>query len=99
MPKPQGTNQVLKLWRSWPNVERVHNHRHPKGGGKIRNADIAQKLGVSSIPVREALRLLEKEELILFRPGRGTWLASVSSNDLKETVEMREILDTFAVGL
>ncbi|MEJ2024976.1 MAG: GntR family transcriptional regulator [Deltaproteobacteria bacterium] len=70
-----------------------------KPGEKIRNADIAQELGVSSIPVREALRLLEKEALIVSHPGRGSWVAGASRSDLGETFEIREMLETFAVDL
>lgn len=70
-----------------------------KPGEKISNTQITERLGVSNIPVREALRLLEKEELIVSRPGKGSWVAGASRRDLKETFEIREMLETFAVDL
>jgi DNA-binding GntR family transcriptional regulator len=68
-------------------------------GEKINHTEICEKLGVSSIPFREALRILEKEELIISRPGRGSWVAGASRKDLKETFEIREMIETFAVDL
>jgi DNA-binding GntR family transcriptional regulator len=70
-----------------------------KPGEKISHTEICEKLGVSSIPFREALRILEKEELTISYPGRGSWVAGSSSKDLKETFEIREMLETFAVDL
>lgn len=70
-----------------------------KPGEKINNKEIIEKLEISSIPVREAVRILEKEGLINSRPGRGSWVASASKKDLEETFEMREMIETFAVDL
>jgi DNA-binding GntR family transcriptional regulator len=70
-----------------------------KPGEKIRNSEITQQLSVSSIPVREALRLLENERLIVSHAGRGSWVAGVSRSDLIETFEIREMMETFAVNL
>jgi DNA-binding GntR family transcriptional regulator len=70
-----------------------------KPGEKINNKEIIKRLGISSIPFREAVRVLEKEGLIVSRTGRGSWVASASRKDLEETFEMREMLETFAVDL
>ena len=70
-----------------------------KPGEKINNKEVIERLGISSIPFREAVRILEKEELIISRPGRGSWVASASRKDLEETFEMREMLEKFAVDL
>lgn len=43
-----------------------------KPGEKINQNRIVEKLGISSIPVREALRILQKEGLIVSRPGKVT---------------------------
>lgn len=70
-----------------------------KPGEKINNKEIIEKLGISSIPLREAIRILEKEGLINSRPGKGSWVASALRKDLDETFQMREMIETFAVDL
>lgn len=70
-----------------------------KPNEKITPAEITKQLGVSNMPLREALRILENEGLIFSFPGRGSWVASVSSRDLEETFMIREMIETFAVDL
>ena len=60
-----------------------------KPGEKINNKEIINRLGISNIPFREAIRSLEKEGLIVSRPGRGNWVAEASRKDFDETFEMR----------
>ena len=68
-------------------------------GEKIANNVITQQLGVSIIPFREAVRILEKEGLIISQRGRGSWVASTSRKDLEETFEMREMMELSAINL
>ena len=70
-----------------------------KPGEKINNNEITERLGVSSIPVREALRILEAEGLVVSRSGRGNWVSKVSRKDLEEAIEMRTLLEVFGVDL
>ncbi len=70
-----------------------------KPGEKINNTDITERLEVSSIPVREALRILESEGLVVSRPGRGSWVSKVSRKDLEDVIEMRTFLEMFGVDL
>ena len=70
-----------------------------KPGEKINSKEIIERLEISNIPFREAVRILEKEGLVITRPGRGSWVAGASRKDLKETFEIREMLETFAVDL
>jgi len=70
-----------------------------KPGKKINNKEIIDRLGISVIPFREAVRTLEKEGLIISRSGRGSWVADVSRKDLEATFEMREMMEIFAVDL
>lgn len=51
-----------------------------KPGQKIKNNEITERLGVSSIPVREALRILASEGLVVFHPGRGSWVSRISAS-------------------
>ena len=70
-----------------------------KPGEKINNSEITKRLGVSSIPLREALRILDVEGLVVSHPGRGHWVSEVSRKDLEEAFEMRTLLEIFGVDL
>ena len=70
-----------------------------KPGEKIPNNDISNSLGVSIIPFREAIRVLEKEGLVISHRGRGSWVANTSIKDLEETFEMREMMELSAINL
>lgn len=68
---------------------------HP---GERLNVDLlAQKLGVSLTPVRHAIQLLSQEGLVEVKPRSGTFVASVCSEDVRETFEIRCALECMAV--
>lgn len=69
------------------------------GGQALRQDDIARQHGVSKVPVREALRRLEMESLVEFRPRRGAIVRSVSDNDLLEMLDIRIALECRALEL
>ncbi|HVZ78824.1 MAG TPA: GntR family transcriptional regulator [Gemmatimonadaceae bacterium] len=58
-------------------------------GEPLRQDAIAEQLGVSRIPVREALRLLEAEGLVTFNPHRGAIVSSLSIAEIEELFELR----------
>lgn len=62
-------------------------------GDKILPKDIQVRFGVSHIPVREALRALEAEGLVVTVPRRGTTAAQVSLAELREVYAMRRLLE------
>ncbi|QYN33925.1 GntR family transcriptional regulator [Pseudonocardia sp. DSM 110487] len=64
-----------------------------KPGEKILPRDIQARFGVSHIPVREALRALEAEGLVVTVPRRGTTAADVSLAELREVYAMRRLLE------
>ncbi|MFH5925218.1 GntR family transcriptional regulator [Roseomonas xinghualingensis] len=68
-------------------------------GTPLRQEDIAQQLGVSRPPVREALRLLEGEGLAVLRPRRGYVVASLDAADVVEIFGIRERLEEHAAEL
>ena len=63
---------------------------------RVREEDLANQLGVSRTPVREALIRLDSTGLINLRPGRGALLQPVSDRDYLEWLQLREQLEGFA---
>ncbi|WP_285320880.1 GntR family transcriptional regulator [Pseudarthrobacter sp. lyk4-40-TYG-27] len=59
---------------------------------------IAEKLGVSRTPVREALQLLEKEGILTVEKNRGVRVTQISLNDIVEVFQIRLILEPPAAG-
>jgi DNA-binding GntR family transcriptional regulator len=62
-------------------------------GIPINEAVFAETLGVSKTPVREAIRRLEREGLVSSIAGRGSIVSYITSADVHETFEVREILE------
>ena len=67
-------------------------------GQAVRQDEVALQLGVSKIPVREALRRLEAEGLVAFHANRGVVVAALSASEAREIMEMRVALETLALG-
>ncbi len=70
-----------------------------KGGERLHQDGIASKLGVSRMPVREALRQLESEGLVVFTPHRRVSVAALSTDELRELYEIRIALEILALDL
>lgn len=64
----------------------------------LRQDEIAQRLGVSRIPVREALQLLEAEGLIVNVPYKGAIVASLSADEIEEYFDLRANLECDLLG-
>jgi DNA-binding GntR family transcriptional regulator len=70
-----------------------------EGGMQLRQDEIARTFGVSRIPVREALRQLEAEGLVVFKPHRGAVVSALSTEEIREIYEIRIALETMAIRL
>lgn len=68
-------------------------------GALIDQEVLAASLGLSTTPVREALRRLESEHLVVTRAHRDTVVATLSAKQLQEVYEIRMFLDPYAVQL
>ncbi len=66
-------------------------------GQAIQPNVIGDELGVSAVPVREALRILEGEGQVSYRPHRGYLVTELDIEDLKEIHQVRELLEAEAV--
>jgi DNA-binding GntR family transcriptional regulator len=66
-------------------------------GERLKQEEIANVLGVSRMPVREALRKLEAEGLIQIEPNRSAVIKPLSSEDIEEIYILRAVLEKMAV--
>jgi len=67
-----------------------------KPGGRLNISDLAQRFDASAVPVREALRNLESEGLVEFRPNRGVVIRELSAREVRELFLMRLPLELLA---
>jgi DNA-binding GntR family transcriptional regulator len=67
-------------------------------GTRLRQVEIARRLGVSTTPVREALAALQREGLVQLHPQRGAVVFLPSVDDLREHYEIRIALEELAVA-
>ncbi len=65
----------------------------------LMEIQLADEMGVSRTPVREAIRKLELEGFVVMIPRRGTYVADISIKDINEVYEIRTSLDVLAAGL
>src|SRR5918997_1170374 len=67
-------------------------------GTRLRQNDVAKRFGVSTTPVREAFAQLQAEGLVRIDPHRGAVVFHPSVDDVLEFYEIREALESLAVG-
>lgn len=66
-------------------------------GSPIRLQEYVDRLSMSTVPIREALRFLEQKGLIERRPHRGVTVTDMSATDLEDTYSIRLDLESMAV--
>jgi DNA-binding GntR family transcriptional regulator len=67
-----------------------------QAGFFINEQEIADRVGVSRTPIREALLMLAAEELVQLVPNRGAYIAPLTGKDLRELIELRGMMERFA---
>lgn len=70
-----------------------------KPGERLMEVQLAEKLGVSRTPIREAIRKLELEGLVIMIPRKGAYVADLSLKDITDALEIRAALEGLAAGL
>ena len=70
-----------------------------KPGERLMEMHLANKLGVSRTPIREAIRMLEQEGLAVTIPRKGAQVAKMTEKDLQDVLEIRDALDELAVSM
>lgn len=68
-------------------------------GERLMENQLAEKLGVSRTPVREALRMLELENLVQLVPRKGAQVLDMSEKDIINILEIRSALESLATSL
>lgn len=86
--------------------EEAYNHlldaickRRYRTGDRLIAEDIANELGMSRMPVREAFRRLAAESLITLRPNRGAIVSGLNVSEMQEVFEIRGALEALAIRL
>ena len=70
-----------------------------KPGERLMEIQLANKLGVSRTPIREAIRKLELEGLVLMIPRKGAEVAEITEKNLRDVLEVRCALEELGVQL
>ncbi|HJC48894.1 MAG TPA: GntR family transcriptional regulator [Candidatus Lachnoclostridium pullistercoris] len=68
-------------------------------GERLMEIQLAERLGVSRTPIREAIRKLELEGLVLMIPRKGAEVAKISARSLRDVLEVRRALEELAIEL
>lgn len=70
-----------------------------KPGERLMEVQLAEELGVSRTPVREAIRKLELEDLVVMIPRKGAYVSGISLKDIADVFEVRAAVEALAAGL
>ncbi len=101
-PRPRGADAIaLVQTSSLPmlvqrELERMILNGEVPAGGKLNEAALAARLGVSRGPVREAFRALEESGLVRLEKNRGVFVRQIPVAEADEIYEIRAVLDEFA---
>jgi DNA-binding GntR family transcriptional regulator len=66
-------------------------------GEQVLQDALAERFGVSRVPLREALKILEGEGQVTYRPHRGYFVAELDLDDLREVYRIRDLLESEAI--
>ncbi len=67
-------------------------------GTRMMEEEIAENIGVSRTPIREAIRQLEKEGLVTLKPRKGAYVSDIIKKDMIEILEVRENMEGLAAA-
>jgi DNA-binding GntR family transcriptional regulator len=97
-PNPSPSRAVSATTRVYQHLKRaILEQLHP-GGTLLTEAEIAEAVGVSRTPVREALLRLEAEGLVALYPKRGALVLPVSAREIDEVIEARSLVEGHAAS-
>jgi len=70
-----------------------------KPGERLMEVQLAEEMGVSRTPVREAIRKLELDGFVVMVPRKGAYVAGITLKDITDVFEVRAALEAMAAGL
>jgi len=94
LPKLQDTPSLSE--RAYQTIREAILSLQFKPGVYISIQELSDQLGVSRTPVRDALLRLEKDGLVSIVPYKGAYVSKISSQDIKEVMELRILLESYA---
>lgn len=68
-------------------------------GGKINESRVAKELGLSHVPVREAMERLQHENWVQRIPNKGVYVTEITGEDILHVFQLRAMIEAEAVGL
>ena len=68
-------------------------------GDPLAERALAEELGVSRLPIREALSKLERDGLVVIRPTRGAWVCEYNASNIESLYQVREVIEGMAARL
>lgn len=96
-PSPGRSGKLVEAALEHLRGEILAGHRGP--GQRVQESVLAQELGMSRAPVREALRMLEQSGLLVKNPNYSYTVRSFTDHDLYELATLRITLESFAAEL
>jgi len=88
----------LQIWESvWERLRQAILAGEIAAGTKLVEAEMAEQFRVSRGPIRQALRELSREDLVMQVPRRGTFVSTITQNDLIEVYSVRAALEVGAM--
>jgi DNA-binding GntR family transcriptional regulator len=93
-PNPEGAPRPDTVAAAVATLRRQVLHCELMPGQQIRQDVMAAALGVSRVPLREALRVLAGEGLLVHRPNQGYFVAKLSADEFRQIVFLLEYLET-----
>jgi DNA-binding GntR family transcriptional regulator len=84
--------------RAYEQVKRAILSQDYAGGTLLTEGELADRIGVSRTPIREALLRLEAEGLVQLYPKKGALVRPVSNREVQDVFEARDLVEGFAAG-
>jgi len=93
----QGTKIMGRKDQAYEFIKKAIIENEIPPGAPIREAELAETLHMSRSPIREALRELEAEGVIISYPSRGTIVTPVTVSDVEEIYQLRSMMELWAL--
>lgn len=90
------TNTVTYKQKAYEYIRRKLMQGAFQAGARLSNRALAREIGISFIPVREAISQLSSEGLVEHKPGLGTFVVMPSRQELEDLYDLREALECHA---